>query len=79
MARRDPVRRRFWVETALAAATGLLAVITLLSKDWIETVFGIDPDEGSGALEWALVLTLLAVTVILGVVARQEWRRPASA
>ena len=42
------LRGRFWVEAGLALISGALVVITLVWRDWIEIVFGIDPDEGNG-------------------------------
>src|SRR5436305_12856424 len=72
---RTSLRARFWVEAACGAATGALAVVTLLWKDWIEAIFGAAPDQGNGSLEW-LVVTLLAVaTVALAAAARGEWRQ----
>jgi hypothetical protein len=69
------LRYRFWLESALGSATGILAVITLFWHDWIEAVFGIDPDKGSGSVEWLAVLILLVLSVLLGAGARREWRR----
>jgi hypothetical protein len=48
-------RRRFWSEAAAAVASGLLAVVTVIWPDWIERGFGIEPDQGSGELEWLIV------------------------
>ena len=31
------MRARFWVEAALAALTGLLTVLTLVSREWIDS------------------------------------------
>jgi hypothetical protein len=59
-----------------------LAVLTLISREWIEVIFGVDPDGGSGALEWGLVLGLLLVGVAGTIAARFEVlraRRSASA
>ena len=70
------VRVRFWIELGVAAVTGLLFVLTLVWRDWIEKVFGWDPDQQSGALEWGIVVCLLAVTVLVGKTALTEWRRP---
>lgn len=69
------LRTRFWLEVGLGIVTAILAVLTLVSKEWIELVFGVDPDQGSGTLEWALVGLALAVTLIVSLMARQEWRR----
>lgn len=72
------VRARFWIEAVLAALTGALFLLTLVSRDWIERIFGIEPDEGSGALEWLIVAALLVVTVAFIAAARNEWRRAQS-
>jgi hypothetical protein len=69
-------RRLLLTEIGLATATGLLTIVTLISREWIEIVFGIDPDHGSGAVEWLIVLALAAATLIFGLLARNEWRRP---
>jgi hypothetical protein len=68
-------RRRFWVETALAATTAFLAVLTLISREWIELIFGVDPDHGSGSLEWLIVAGALVACVLFSALARAEWRR----
>lgn len=72
---RRGVRLRFWVEAAAAAVSGTLLVLTLLWREWIELIFGVDPDNGSGALEWAIVAASAVVTVALFAAARVEWRR----
>jgi hypothetical protein len=72
---RKTLRWRFWLETSIAIVTGILFVVTLLLRDWIEIVFGVDPDNHSGTLEWLIVGTLLVVTITLFTLARYEWRR----
>lgn len=67
--------RRFWVEVGLAGLSACLFVLTLVSSDWIEQVFGFDPDHHNGSLEWLLVAALLAVTLSFGALARSHWRR----
>lgn len=69
------VRARFWLEAILAAVTGALFVLTLYSRDWIEEIFHIEPDEGNGSLEWLIVIVLLVATIALIAAARSEWRR----
>lgn len=65
---------RFWVATFLTIASSGLAVLTLLVPTWIERLFGVDPDGGSGALEVGLALLPLMALAGL-VVARVQWRR----
>ena len=72
---RLPLRWRFWLEVLLAVASGLLGLVALVWPDWIEAVFGFDPDHDTGSLEWLIVVGLLTAALILGVVARAEWRR----
>jgi hypothetical protein len=69
------LRRRFWLESVLGSITGVVAIITLFWHDWIEIVFGVDPDEGNGSAEWLVVVILLIVTSVLVLGARLEWRR----
>jgi len=68
-------RPRIWVEVAAAALAGPLAVLTMFWPDWIETVLRVDPDQGSGALEWAVVVGLALVAVVAAFMARREWFR----
>lgn len=66
---------RFWVEAALATLSGFLLGLTLVWRDWIEEIFGVDPDNGSGALEWAIVVALVVTLIVSVVLARTELRR----
>ena len=68
-------RTLFWIEVALASVAGFLTVLTLFTREWIETVFNVDSDGGDGSLEWFIVVALAVVTVVLAVLARLEWRR----
>ena len=70
------VRTRFWLEAILAALSTGLFILTLLSRNWIEIVFGVDPDESSGSLEWLIVAALLVASIVFVAMARAEWRRP---
>ena len=73
------VRMRFWIEAALASLCGFLAVLTLITRDWIEALTGYDPDQHNGSVEWMIVIGLALVCLILSLAARAEWRRSAIA
>lgn len=73
----EQLRLRFWIESVLAAASSALFAITLIWPQWLESAFGIDPDQGSGTLEWAIVAGAVALTLVCVVLARREWTRRA--
>ena len=68
------LRGRLWVESILASATGILAIVTIFWQDWIEAVFGVDPDHGNGLAEWAAVAILALAAAAFAASARIEWR-----
>ena len=70
-------RRRtlFWWEAAAALLSLALLAVTLVSRDWIEEVFGVDPDGGSGMLEWGIVTGLAVAALVSVTLATREWRR----
>jgi hypothetical protein len=72
------LRRRFWIEGGLGALTAVLFVVTLVQRDWIEALFGVDPEQASGSLEWSIVGGLLLVTLVLFSLAAREVRRAAT-
>lgn len=73
---RTRLRARFWTETALAALSGFLAVLTLAWRDWIEAILRVDPDAHNGSVEWLVVAGLAGAALVLGVAALSERRRP---
>lgn len=75
---RQTLRRRFWAELVLSAASAVLLALTLLWQDWIEIAFDVDPDRRNGSAEWALVVGFVLITVLTSAGARREWRRAAA-
>jgi hypothetical protein len=66
---------QFWLE--LLATTGAVFsfALTIASHRWIELVFRVDPDHGSGLLEWLSVGLSVALAASCSGLARYEWRR----
>jgi hypothetical protein len=60
-------RRLPSVELGCAGIAAVLFVVTALWKEWIEILFGVDPDAGSGALEWLIPTLFLAAALLLSV------------
>ena len=72
----SPVRRRrFWAALVLGGVSAVLAVVTLITREWIEIVFGVDPDDGNGGLEWAIVVVTAVSAIVCFWWARVEWKR----
>jgi hypothetical protein len=69
------IRLRFWGECALAGLAAVLAVLTAIWPDWIELLFGADPDGGDGSTEWGIVAALAVVAILFAALARFEHRR----
>jgi hypothetical protein len=57
------VRFRSWVETVMASCMAILLLVTFVCQDWIERMFGLDPDRGNGSIEW-VIAAVLAVSCI---------------
>lgn len=67
-------RARAWLATVSAVAGVGLCVLTLVWSEWIELLFGVDPDGGSGALELMVAGAFLVASVLLAGQARRDWR-----
>jgi hypothetical protein len=67
-----------WAETVLAASSGVLAVVTIFWRDWIEGLTGWDPDHHNGSFEVLLILALALVSASAGLLARRTWQRRAA-
>jgi hypothetical protein len=72
------LRLRFTLEAVVGAGAAALGLLTIFWRDWIEAIFGYDPDQHSGSVEWLVVAGLLVFAVVLGVLARADWRRLAA-
>jgi hypothetical protein len=73
------LRPIFWLEIVLAAFTAILLAATFIRNDWIEIVFGVDPDSGSGSFEKLIVGVLLVATLALITLAGIEVRKARAA
>ncbi len=67
--------RRILAESTLAIVAVMLAVVTAINAEWIEWLTGLDPDGGSGALEWGIVVFFSLGAVVAGALARRDLRR----
>jgi hypothetical protein len=68
---RTRLKTRMTIEGLLGLASLALAVLTVVNKEWIEELTGLEPDAGSGALEWGIVIAFGLAAVLLG---RMAWR-----
>lgn len=69
---------RFWFELFAGGGSAILFVATVLWPQWIELVFGADPDGGNGEAEWGIVAVLAVVSLVMLLTAGWEWRRAAA-
>ncbi|MEO6713905.1 MAG: hypothetical protein ABIM89_10800 [Mycobacteriales bacterium] len=68
--------RRSLLLLSLTVMTGAMTVVTALSAEWIEAIFGFEPDGGTGEWEWVIVAALALVTATLALATRASWRAP---
>jgi hypothetical protein len=61
-------------QTGVAAVFAVLAIVTAVWPSWIEFVFGIDPDGGSGALEQVLVIGFGVLALVVALLAHRSRR-----
>ena len=61
---RSPNDAGFHRRLVLGVVGLLAAVLTKVWPDWIEGVFRVDPDHGNGSVELAVVVVLLAVSLV---------------
>jgi hypothetical protein len=56
---------RLRIEAALGAVSAVLLALTLAIPNWIERIFGFEPDGGDGSAEWGLAISLAIATLVL--------------
>jgi hypothetical protein len=66
------------IEVVLTIISASLSILTVLFPEWIEELTGLEPDAGSGALEWAIAGIFLAAAVVSALLARRSYRRLAA-
>ena len=64
-----------FVESLLAFLSALALILALAWPQWIEDLFGFEPDGGSGETEWMWAAALAALTVAFVTRAGFAWRR----
>ena len=65
-------KRTVVVETVLAVIALVMGIVTLVTREWIELLFGFDPDGGSGLVEVLLVAVFFVAAVVAGWDARRR-------
>jgi hypothetical protein len=66
---------RFHIELVLAITSAVLGVATLAAPTWLERGTGLDPDFGSGHLEWAVAGVFAAMALAAALSARSHYRQ----
>lgn len=72
---KDRRRRRFRLEVLAAAAASVLALLTVIWAEWIELLTGLDPDRGSGELEWLITGAFALIAITCSLLAQRDHRR----
>jgi hypothetical protein len=62
---------RFWIDTTLGVISALTLLMTVAAPDWIERIFGLWPDGGTGWTEWQLSIVLVLATIVFFADARR--------
>jgi hypothetical protein len=61
MTNRPPLR--FWIDGALGVFSTVMLVMTVTMPDWIERIWGLDPDGGDGSVEWGLTIFMVVAAL----------------
>ena len=66
-------KTRAWLLSALPLVSLIALAVTTIVPDWIERVFGAEPDGGDGMAEALITWALVIVTVAGGLGAIRSW------
>lgn len=58
----SPVKLTLWLVLAIVSA--LVAILTAVTPQWLETFFGLDPDGGNGSAEVIIVIASASVSLL---------------
>jgi hypothetical protein len=72
------LRSRAHIAVLPAGVGAALFVLTLVFPKWIEAVTRLEPDAGSGALEWIIAGSLLVAAVVSAALAHRDYRHLAA-
>lgn len=67
--------RSILTKSAVAVVAVVLALFTAVDPVWVEWLAHVDPDRGSGILEWVIVVAFALAAVIAGSAAGSDFRR----
>ena len=59
-------KRLVAAEAAAASLAGLLAILSVFWRDWIEILFQWDPDHHNGGAELVIIVGLASLSLLLG-------------
>lgn len=62
------------LEWVLAAGLALASIATMIWPTWVESFTGLDPDGGSGELEWWIVGLMMTFALVSAILSRRDYR-----
>jgi len=62
------------LECLLTIVSGVALLLAVVAPQWLETVSGLEPDGGSGTVEWGLASALAVSTAMWFLLARHHRR-----
>ena len=74
-AARAELRRRARLQFVSAGMCAVLTVLAAVVPRWIEETTALEPDGGSGELEWLLAVVFAVITIVLTLLGQRTRRR----